>query len=194
MDPKVQPDELDATQTAILDAVLVCIVNYGFGGLTTRRIAVEAGVNEVTIFRRFGNKTTLLNAALQREASLVQADAVHYSGDLTADLRRIVATLWQAASRRQSILPLLVAEIPRNPELQAAAQSSLQVIQQIVQILERYQTQGQLRPEPPILTFAALIGPIMFINLIGHMQPAALDAFQTELYVQHFLAGRRVTA
>jgi len=186
-----QANELDTTQVAILDAVLTCVVKYGFGGLTTRRIAAEANVNEVTLFRRFGNKTALLKAAFQREASFVQAEAVQYSGDLEADLTRIVQTLWQAAGRRQSILPLLIAEIPRNPELRAAAQASVQVIGQVVQILQRYQTQGELRAEPPLLTFAALIGPIVFINLLGQLQPTELGAFHAESYVQHFLKGRQ---
>lgn len=189
-----QANELDATQVAILDAVLACVVKYGFGGLTTRRIAAEADVNEVTLFRRFGNKAALLKAAFQREASFVQAEAVHYSGELEADLVRIVQTLWQAAGRRQSILPLLIAEIPRNPELREAAQASVQVIGQVVQILQRYQTQGSLRTEPPLLTFAALVGPIVFINLLGQLQPAGLGTFQAESYVQHFLVGRQATA
>lgn len=186
-----EANELDATQVAILDAVLTCVVKYGFGGLTTRRIAAEAGVNEVTLFRRFGNKTALIKAAFQREASFVQAEAVHYTGDLEADLVRIVQTLWGAASRRQSVLPLLIAEIPRNAELREAAQASVQVIGLVVQILQRYQTQGQLRVEPPLLTFATLIGPIVFINLLGHLQPAEEGTFQAETYIQHFLMGRR---
>ncbi len=191
MDPA---NETDATQVAILDAVLACVVKYGFGGLTTRRIAAEAKVNEVTIFRRFGNKSALLKAAFQREASFVQTEAVQYTGDLKADLVRIVQTLWQAAGRRQSILPLLIAEIPRNPELREAAQASVEVIGQVVQILQRYQTEAQLRTEPPLLTFAALIGPIVFINLLGHLQPVEPGAFQAENYVQHFLMGRQAAA
>lgn len=189
-----ESNELDATQVAILDAVLACVVKYGFSGLTTRRIAAEANVNEVTLFRRFGNKTALLKAAFQREASFVRSEAVHYTGDLQVDLVRIVQTLWQAAGRRQSILPLLIAEIPRNPELREAAQASVQVIGQVVQILQRYQAQGELRAEPPLLTFAALIGPLVFINLLDQLQPAGLGAFEAEMYVQHFLIGRQAKA
>ena len=37
---------------------------HGFRGATTRRIAIEAGVNEVTLFRTFGSKSVLLEAVL----------------------------------------------------------------------------------------------------------------------------------
>lgn len=186
-------EEFDETQNAILDGVLGCISNYGFGGVTTRRIADAANVNEVTIFRRFGSKNEVLKAAFRREAHFVQTEAVYYTGDLIADLHRIVATLWQAAGRRQSILPLLIAEIPRNPELREAAQASLQVIGQVLQIIQQYQAEGQLRVEPPLLTFATLIGPIVFINLLSHLQPAEGETFQVETYVQHFLTGHRAS-
>jgi AcrR family transcriptional regulator len=38
---------------------------YGFRGATTRRIADEAGVNEITIFRQFGSKEALINEAIR---------------------------------------------------------------------------------------------------------------------------------
>lgn len=37
---------------------------YGYRGATTRRIALEAGVNEVTIFRQFGSKDALIHEAI----------------------------------------------------------------------------------------------------------------------------------
>lgn len=185
-------EELDATQTAILDAAIVCAMKYGFGGITTRRIAEEAGVNEVTIFRRFGSKAEVIKAAFRREASTVQAEAVHYSGILETDLRRIVEVLWQAAGRRQATLPLLLAELPRNPELREAAQQSLAVIGQITQILQQYQQDGLLKAEPPMLTFAALIGPIMFMTLIRQSMPGMQEKFQPEDYVRLFLEGRGI--
>lgn len=182
--------ELDATQIAILDAVIACAIKYGFGGVTTRRIADEAGVNEVTIFRRFGSKAEVIKAAFAREASFVQAEAVHYTGDLEADLLRIVDALLQAANRRQATLPLILSELPRNPELRAAVQHPLQVIGQITQIIRQYQQAGQLQAEPPMLTFAALIGPIMFLTLLRQTMPESVGEFQPLTYVHQFLMGR----
>ncbi len=45
----------------ILEAAARVYAQHGYRGATTRRIAEEAGVNEITVFRHFGNKGTLLD-------------------------------------------------------------------------------------------------------------------------------------
>ena len=49
---------------ALLKATLKLFAEMGSRGATTRRIALEAGVNEVTLFRHFPTKEGLLQAAL----------------------------------------------------------------------------------------------------------------------------------
>ena len=44
----------------LIDAAARVYGEYGFRGATTRRIAEEAGVNEVTLFRHFGSKDALI--------------------------------------------------------------------------------------------------------------------------------------
>lgn len=53
------------TRDAILGAALKAYSKYGFRGATTRRIAEIAGVNEVTLFRHFGSKDTLIGEAVR---------------------------------------------------------------------------------------------------------------------------------
>lgn len=50
------------TRTAILQAAAELFGEQGYRGTTTRAIAERAGVNEVTVFRKFGNKQGLLRA------------------------------------------------------------------------------------------------------------------------------------
>ena len=52
----------------ILEAALAVIVKQGYAGATTREIAATAGINEVTLFRRFGSKQKLLTAVVEQEA------------------------------------------------------------------------------------------------------------------------------
>ena len=49
----------------ILDAAKRIYAQHGFRGATTRLIAVEAGVNEVTLFRTFGSKAALFEALMR---------------------------------------------------------------------------------------------------------------------------------
>ncbi len=49
----------------ILDAAKRVYAQHGFRGATTRLIAIEADVNEVTLFRTFGSKAALFEQLLQ---------------------------------------------------------------------------------------------------------------------------------
>ncbi|HTE46495.1 MAG TPA: helix-turn-helix domain-containing protein [Gemmatimonadaceae bacterium] len=49
----------------IIDAAKKIYAQHGFRGATTRLIAIEAGVNEVTLFRTFGSKAALFEALMQ---------------------------------------------------------------------------------------------------------------------------------
>ena len=52
--------ELDKTEEKIVNAAFSIIQEEGISKATTKRIAAEAGVNEVTIFRKFNNKQNLI--------------------------------------------------------------------------------------------------------------------------------------
>src|SRR5688500_325089 len=49
----------------ILSAAARVYSQHGFRGATTRLIAQEADVNEVTLFRTFGSKEALIEAAIR---------------------------------------------------------------------------------------------------------------------------------
>ena len=54
----------------ILDAAARVYAEAGFRGATTRRIAEEAHVNEITIFRQFGSKAALIDEVLRSRSAL----------------------------------------------------------------------------------------------------------------------------
>src|SRR5277367_936671 len=56
----------DSTRERLLDAAADTFGRDGIRGATTREIARQAGVNEVTLFRHFKSKEQLLRAVLQR--------------------------------------------------------------------------------------------------------------------------------
>jgi len=51
----------------IIEAAARVYASSGFRGTTTRRIAEEAGVNEVTLFRLFGSKAALIAEAMRTQ-------------------------------------------------------------------------------------------------------------------------------
>ena len=72
---------------SLLKATVKVFSEAGARGATTRRIAQEAGVNEVTLFRHFRSKEDLIEAALQhfaRQAQLreLPADPINPEAEL----------------------------------------------------------------------------------------------------------------
>jgi AcrR family transcriptional regulator len=77
----------------ILDAAKKIYAQHGFRGATTRLIAIEADVNEVTIFRTFGSKAALFEAVMQAHVAQSPIPAL---GDSPVDPEREM-TEWCAA-------------------------------------------------------------------------------------------------
>jgi AcrR family transcriptional regulator len=61
---------IDDLRQRILHAAARVYAQHGWRGATTRRIAEEAGVNEVSLFRHFGSKDALLDVMMQERARL----------------------------------------------------------------------------------------------------------------------------
>lgn len=53
--------EFNSTDEKIIKATFLILQKEGFTKATTKKIAAEAGVNEVTIFRKFQNKNNLVD-------------------------------------------------------------------------------------------------------------------------------------
>ena len=79
----------------ILTAAAHVYAEHGFRGATTRRIADAAGVNEVTLFRSFGSKAALIEAAL-RHVGATDARPSHALPDVPRDPEREL-TAWASA-------------------------------------------------------------------------------------------------
>ncbi|MET0715554.1 MAG: TetR/AcrR family transcriptional regulator [Mycetocola sp.] len=83
-------------RSSIVDAVLPLILEQG-GGVTSRQLAEAAGVAEGTIFRAFGDKKSLLQAAVSRyldpEPLLTELAAIDPGWPLEQKIRSILAAL-----------------------------------------------------------------------------------------------------
>lgn len=182
---------------AVLDAAVVCAEQCGFSGLTTRRVAELAGVNEVTIFRRFGSKAGLIAAAFEREASAMASAVGDYTGDLHADLLRMVSAVWDATGRRKLVIPAILSELANNAELRSAATHSIKEVGRVTEILARYQRHGLLIEEPPLQAYAALVGPLVYLGIVSRLlpEPPAVDlAAHVQTYLQGHTTHHRETA
>jgi AcrR family transcriptional regulator len=158
----------EGAREAILDATRELIDQQGLARLTTKEVALRAGVSEASIFYHFGDKNGLMAAAL--EASL---DALReFAGVLTnrvgvgelAQTLREVAVRWESFFDR--VLPL-VGAVQADTELRSDFREYLRAegygahrgVDLIAEYLKAEQALGRVRAEiDPRATATLLLG------------------------------------
>ncbi|MGA9192710.1 MAG: TetR/AcrR family transcriptional regulator, partial [Anaerolineales bacterium] len=164
-----------------------------YEGATTQKIAERAGVNEVTLYRRYRSKADLFEQAIRQRLSDTTLAKVAYTGDLEADLRTVVEAYIETNDLHGDIVPLILLEAPRNPEMRRSLDIPWNNVQVVLKILERYRSQGLLKDESPLASLSALIGPIMVSQMFRRANPdIAAPAVEPNEYVDAFLHGRLV--
>ncbi len=176
----------------ILNAVVDTVLAHGYDGATTRQIAAAAGVNEVTLFRRYGDKASLVRAAIAHEVAVFGRRGPAYTGHLEADLLRILDFYAAIVQDRGRMLIMLIAEAPRRPELAEVIREPLQVMNEILAMLHRYQASGMLAGDDPTDLATALLGPLLLHTMFARVHPDLASApFSTQQHLQRFLDGHR---
>lgn len=183
--PKQIPDE------RVFTAAVTVMAQQGYAGATTRQIAEEAGINEVTLFRRFASKANLLRAALLAELESFQSTELEYTGDVAVDLRRVVVAYQRLLERRGRLIPVLLSEASRQDELKEVLAIPRELLGKVGALLLRYQSEGVLRREPPLQAVAALVAPLLLPALLGANLPdAALSQpIDAQAHVNAYLHG-----
>jgi AcrR family transcriptional regulator len=180
-------------ETKIFSAALDLLVSHGYEGATTQKIAESAGVNEVTLFRKYGGKAGLFEKAINHQFSDTPLKKLVYTGELEADMLAIVVAYLKTNETYGDIVPNILIELPRNPDLQGSFNVPWKNIQVIIKIIQKYQKQGLLKNEPPLVCLGALIGPIMVSQMFRRANlNEPLPAVDPQAHVDSFLRGRKL--
>lgn len=185
--PKIVDDE------TTYRAVIQVIAARGYAGATTKELAKAAGISEMSLFRKYRNKLQLVKQALT--SIIDQADfaaATRYTGDITADLLRVVQFYQDSAVKHGQLIFMLVAELPRYPDLADLLTVPLDMFTRIESLLAHYQADGILRQEHPRHAVGALLGPLLYTGTLHRVMPDdGFPPLDLQTHVTHFLAGRR---
>ncbi len=180
------------TRQRLLAAAARVYGRAGLTGATTRAIADEAGVNEVTLFRHFQTKDRLLAAVVGENFGTPHRDAQPPLPARTDDLR---ADLHALAHRYQGLLtenlPLvraMLGEIQhhgREHERHVFKGIFRPVKEALVARLEMARSDGELRSEFSAELLADLFGGMIFT---GVLRRASKD-IKTEYSAASYLAA-----
>lgn len=185
--PKILDDE------QIYRAVMQVIAKRGYSGATTKQMANAANVSEVTLFRKYGSKQQLVKQAISLLLSQTNlASAAQYTGDIHADLMRIVQAYQDSAEKYGDFITSLFAEMSQHPELVASIDEPLKIFSTIAALIARYQKEGYLKSEPPLHTVGVLLGSVMYTTILRKTIPKnQLPPLDLANHVTCFLEGHR---
>lgn len=142
----------EETRTRILEAAALVFAEKGYARATTRAIASAAGVNEVTLFRHFGNKRNLFSAVMHEFGgpAVTAALKARLTGEYGDDLVVIGTELLKALLERKDALRLMLCEAAHFPAVQAVmVQNPQEIFQMLVEFFEQQLEIGRVRPLPP---------------------------------------------
>ncbi len=101
----------------LLEAAARVYAESGYRGTTTRRIAEEAGVNEVTLFRHFGNKEALIKAALEAADRQGRAQALLEPVDPGTELYVYAIQSFRHFYRHRNLIRRVMGDMVENPAI-----------------------------------------------------------------------------
>jgi AcrR family transcriptional regulator len=177
----------------VYQAVMQVVSERGYAGATTKQMADAANVSEVTLFRKYENKAELVKQAISSIVAQTDfASAARYTGDIHADLLRVVQAYYDSAVKHGSFFATLFSELSRYPELNEALNEPRQIFSSIEDLVSRYQREGALRQEHTIYVVVSLLGPLMYLAMLREAMPVSqLPPRDLSVYVGYFLEGHQ---
>lgn len=154
---------------ALLKAAVKLFAESGSRGATTRRIAQEAGVNEVTLFRHFPTKEALIHAAL-----IAFAERVEYLRlpDVPVDLETEL-TAWARDHHKhlykvRALIRTSMGEFEERPEqCKQAMCISVRINDELTDYLTEARRRGLTTAEFEPRAAAAMLMGTLFADAMG---------------------------
>ena len=175
----------------LLEVTVRIFGERGYLATTTQEIAQAAGVNEVTLFRRYQSKASLISAALTHCLARSPFAQLSPSDDVHADLSAIVRAYIETNRAYSAPVLALLYELSRHPELQQATAILQQNLANAATIIAAHQAQGRIRPGHPAQILSFLIAPLMAIRLWTHIGGQGELPLDPDEIVRTFLDGHR---
>ena len=183
----------EQTRGRILDAALKLFSQKGFLGATTRGIAREAGVAEVTLFRHFPTKEALFKEVIRRYSFLPALRGIlpglaeaSYEEALLTIARRFLATL----DERRDLIRIMLAERPHYPsQVKGIFRRILgEAFRMLSDYFRQLQARGVLRDFDPDAAAKAFLGAFFaYVHFLGFFFETAENRRHNDRFAVEFV-------
>ena len=173
----------------LIESAARVFAETGYRGATTRRIAQEAGVNEITLFRHFGSKDVLLREALARCDAEGEVPLPDLPSDPLQELTDWSRSHLHQLRQRAALIRTCLSEFAERPDLATPEISCpVRAAQTLTAYLERLQGHGLLATSVNARAAAAMLLGALFADAIGRDIVPDMYAVPIEEALTQYLA------
>jgi AcrR family transcriptional regulator len=171
----------------------------GIAGSTTREIAREAGVNEVTLFRHFQTKERLIAAVIGQNfgqrAVAAQSPAPTDTGDLRTDLAQHARCYELLLQDNLPLIRTMIGEIHHHGDHERQVFKAIfrPLREALVACLKQAIAQGRVHPGADAEMLADLFNGMIFTGVlrrtVSHVKPEYTAATHLDAVVDLIMRG-----
>ncbi len=175
------------TAEKIIEAALHLVSEKGYTAATTKSIAELAGVNEVTIFRHFGNKRGILKAIIEQFSyyPLLQHELnKNVTWDLETDLLNLSIKHFNFLMSIKDFVMIGFKEAMQFPEInEEIANIPLHIKNELIHYFEEMHERGKIRE----IDMEAAALSLIAINFGHFMSRARLETLVSDMPIEELL-------
>jgi AcrR family transcriptional regulator len=202
----MSPEE--ETREHIVQGAAQVFAQKGYEGATTRAIAQAAGVNEVTLFRHFGNKKNIFMAVIERFSALPGLEMAmkdQLTGDYRQDLTKLGTHFLTTMLKQRKAILMSLCAAERLPEIRdVVAQPPTQQQQMLSSYLRQQIERGAVRDLPSPELAAKMFFGILFEFAISqsliagtpieHIPPEEVVAQVVDIFVRGTMKSQEASS
>lgn len=153
----------------LIEAAARVYAETGYRGATTRRIAQQAGVNEITLFRHFGSKDALIQEALRCRAGHDEASTLPENPrDPRRELLEWCRSRFDNLYASRSVIRKVMGEMEEHPEIvpfasKGATESACELVGYVSRLIDL----GLAAPDTNPRAAATMLMGALFAEAMG---------------------------
>jgi AcrR family transcriptional regulator len=174
---------------SLLRATIKLFAEVGTRGATTRRIAEEAGVNEVTLFRHFKTKDDLMSAALDSLVDMISARGLPDTPvDPAAELGAWARDHHKQLHKFRALIRKTMGEFDEHPDMCARSmRASTKIAGDLADYLKALQQTGLASKGWKPDAAASMLMGTLFADAIGRDTTPGRFSYPLRDAIDHYL-------
>jgi AcrR family transcriptional regulator len=177
---------LRETEEKILIAATKLFSEQGYNGTSTRKIAEQAGVNEITLFRYFKTKGNLLQSVIRHfsfEGNIIQKLAKEVTGEVKQDIKIFADVYYMFLHNNIKMYIIQIREIGDDAK---KFTNTIDYTEFMKEYFTKKKAEGTFRGDP-YLVATSIVSMIMGIFTLNVYAPDIYQGTDYRRLIQRFV-------